>query len=145
MSTLCWNVEKAKYENKLRNNYTQIIRKVFGSIFYHNIYPREIRRIYKKDSCWKYDFSEEPSIYFGMLTDALQVWNRPKYYMREKLDWWPSFSSDFYNIAVRNNTIFLEIKNYDSQISEIEKTFVRNTEEYLSNFSAFVKIGRIES
>ena len=142
MSTLCWNVEKSKHVNKLESNYTQIINRVFKGIFYHNIYPDVIENI--KLPTWKYDFSEEPSNYFGMLVDMLQIWNRPKYYRRDYLDWWPLFSSDFYNISVKNNTIILEIKNYDSQFSEIEKKFIRDTEKYLNCFSAFVKIGRIE-
>ena len=143
MSTLCWNVEKSKYENKLRNNYDEINKQIFKGIFYHNIYQSVVTSI--GFPAWKYVFAEEPSNYFGMLTDTLQIWNRSKYYARDDLNWWPIVSSDFYNISIKDNQIILEIKNFDSKVSTIEKKYINDIEEYLSNFSAFVKIGRIEA
>lgn len=141
MSTLCWNIESSQYQNKLRANYDYITYAVFKSIFYHNLYPEEIRKKFENKSLkWSYSFLKEPSNYFGMMVDALQVWNRKKYYHHSSVSWQPLFSSDGYDIEIRNNTIVLKIQNRSSELEQISHKFITEKESYLTDFSSFFRI-----
>lgn len=141
MSTLCWNVERTKYSNKLLKDYEHIASAVFKGIYCHNLYPDAVRKIYhKSDVEWKYDLMKEPSTYFGMMVDALQVWNRDKYYRHSQVDWWPKFSSDYYDIVIEQNRIVLKIKSYSDDISQIVNKFLSEKDTYLKDFSLYVRI-----
>ncbi len=141
MSTLCWNVERTKYDNKLQQDYEHVAMAVQKSIFCHNLYPDVIRQIYQKPGIeWKYDLLKEPSMYFGMMVDALQVWNREKYYRHAKVDWYPMFSSDYYDIAIEQNRIVLKIKSYHNNISQVIDKFLAEKDTYLKDFSLLVRV-----
>lgn len=141
MSTLCWNVERRKYDNKLQQDYGHVASAVLKSIFCHNLYPDVIRGIYEKpDIEWKYDLLKEPSVYFGMMVDALQVWNREKYYRHTKVDWYSMFSADYYDIVIEHNRIILRIKSYHNDINQVIKKFLAEKDTYLKDFSLLVKM-----
>lgn len=146
MSTLCWNVESIKYQDKLKEDYDYIRYAVFKSIFCHNLYPSMIKNVYSKTKNeWKYDFFKEPSNYFGMVVDALQIWNRNKYYHHSKVDSWPLVSSDFYDITVEQGKIILSIKSYDSDPGESVNKFLKEKDAYLKNFPSMVSIDIIHT
>jgi len=141
MSTLCWNIENSRYQNKLKGDYDYITFAVFASIFYHNLYPDYIQEEYKNPKMkWEYDFFREPSNYFGMMVDTLQVWNRNKYYRHSDLNWWPAFSSDCYDIDIKDGKIILHIKDYSDNIRQIAEKFLNEKDTYLKDFSTFVAI-----
>ena len=141
ISTLCWNVDSTKYENKLINDYDYIVYAVFKSVFCHNLYPDIIKETFQSNNKdWKYDFYKEPSTYFAMLVDALQVWNRDKYYKHSQLTWWPSFSSDDYDIVIEKNKIVLNIKGYGDNLGNNKKKFIDDNMAYLKDFSSLVAV-----
>ena len=146
MSTLCWSVDRDKYQYKLREDYSYIIELVLRSIFCHNLYPSALRKIYNcKKSEWTYRFSKEPANYFGMMIDSLQVWNREKYYGLSNVNWWPLFSSDAYDIDIKNNKIVLQVTTFDNNLEQIKRKFISDVETYLKDFSSFVTIDIIHA
>lgn len=140
VSTLCWNVDRSQYENRLKKDKKDIIDAVIKSIFFHNIYPSVLKTQFESDNEWNYDFLKEPSTYFAMLVDSLQVWNRTKYYELSSVNWWPSFSSDDYDIIIQDNTITLRIMDYGNTIGLHEKNFIKVIEQYLKGLSYYVTL-----
>ncbi len=140
MSTLCWSVDRSHYENRLKNDKIDIIDAVLRSIFFHNLYPSVLKTRYGSTNEWYYDFLKEPSTYFAMMVDSLQVWNRTKYYELSYVNWWPSFSSDDYDIIVQNNMITLRVMDYGNNIGLHENNFIKAIEQYLKGFSYYVTL-----
>lgn len=148
IKTLCWNIESSKYQEKLNNNYEHIIPAVFKSVLYHNLYLNELSDFFGKKNTsdkWAYSFQKDAATYFGMMVDALQVWNRNKYYLHSDMDWWPSFSSDSYDININGNQIVLRIEDNNNDIKKIIDKFIDEKESYLKGFSTYIKIDIIHN
>ena len=148
IKTLCWNIESSKYQEKLTNNYEHIIPAVFKSVLYHNLYLDELSGFFNEGNDsdkWAYSFQKDAAIYFGMMVDALQVWNRNKYYLHSDTDWWPPFSSDSYDIYINGNQIVLRIEDNNNDIKKIIDKFIGEKESYLKGFSTYIKIDIIHN
>lgn len=147
IKTLCWNIENSKYQEKLTNNYEHIIPSVFRSVLYHNLYLSDLSDFFNLDDSsanLAYSFQKDTTIYFGMLVDALQVWNRNKYYLHSDTDWWPPFSSDSYDINIKGNQIILRVED-NNDIKKIIDKFLVEKESYLKAFSSYIKIDIIHN
>jgi len=140
ISTLCWNVERKHFDSRLKKDNSYIVQAVLRSIFCHNLYPEDLRRVFDSSQEWRYEFAKEPSNYFAMMIDSLQVWNRSKYYGLSDVHWWPSFSSDNYDIVIQNDSIILRVMDYGTSLSLIENKFIQKQEEYLKDFSSHVTV-----
>nr|MBQ4456442.1 hypothetical protein [Clostridia bacterium] len=140
MSTLCWNVERNSFERRLKRDNAFIIQTVLRSIFCHNLYPDDLRNVFNSTNEWRYDFMKEPSNYFAMMIDSLQTWNRSKYYKFSDVNWWPTFSSDEYDISIKNNSIILKVIGYESDLEFLNYKFIKEKEKYLKEFSSYVTL-----
>ena len=146
LSTLCWNVDRNKYQNKLQEDYGHISQAVMNSICYHNIYPSALEEIYGEErSKWYYTFQDTPTTYFAMMIDSLQIWGRDKYYSKRALDHWPNISSDGVNISIKDNHIILQLEAYNNNLTKLEKKYISDVEEYLKELSAFVHLEVMQS
>ena len=147
MSTLCWNIEYKKHLTKLYSDYHHIVKSVFQSVFLHNLYPGVIEELTKNDGnkdgdkfSWMYSLHKSPCYYFSMLIDALQVWNRSKYYRHDSVDWESPFASDEFDVSVKNDRIVLRVVDTRGKYEQLLKKFLFEKDSYLKHFSSYIEV-----
>ena len=86
----------------------------------------------------------DPFTYLALLTDALQDWGRPQALSVSLLDVKPNeHASEYYNVEVNDNGIFLYEEGSEISQSRLEKQIDGMT--HLANIKAFLKNGYVQS
>ena len=137
---LFWTINPKMLEQKLLTNYEHVIGEAFSAIFCHNIYPRYINPIFKLkgEKAWNTSIDKEAFLYFCMLCDSLQHWDREKYYDPRKVDYKPLFAMDSYNIHIENDKILIKTTAYTNNYNDIVKEFAFN--EFLEDCSKYLSL-----
>jgi len=136
---LFWAINPKLLPQKLLTNYKHIHEEVFHAIFCHNIYAETANEIFKlnKEKIWTTKIDKEAFLYFCMLCDSLQHWEREKYYDPRRIDYTPLFAMDLYNISIKNDKITIttvaDPNNYENILKEFKyDDFLEDCSKYLS-------------
>jgi len=136
---LFWAINPKLLPQKLLSNYKHIHEEVFHAIICHNIYADKANKIFKleKEKTWTTRIDKEAFLYFCMLCDSLQQWERERYYNLLRIDYNPLFAMDLYNINIENDKITIKtITNYNNYEDVLKKfnydDFLEDCSKYLS-------------
>ena len=120
------------------DDYKHIIENVLYSIFIHNVYPIYFKEKYElKNMVTKIS---DPFSYLSLLSDSLQIWNRPKLINPSLFDLLNKVhASEDFNIIVDEDAIYL----YEEQSENGSKRLssIINNLTHLSDVKAIIKKG----
>jgi len=135
---LFWAINPKFLDQKLLSNYKHIREETFYAIFCHNIFADTANSMFDLNGHkkWTTRIDKEAFLYFCMLCDSLQHWDRERYYDPRKIDYTPLFAMDSYNINIINDKISIKTiayTNYNDIIKEFcYDDFLEDCSKYLS-------------
>lgn len=145
-----WPICPNAYEIKLKNKYDLISKETAKAIFVHNIYGdyiREIPSIRKEttniDMVWKIDLNTEPCVYFALLVDALQKWDRRKYFS-PKLGLSSLYEADTYDIQIVDKKLLISLRCHSRDINSINYNFREVFDSYLICASELIELSIVQ-
>jgi len=134
---LNFSFDNEEMQKRNVNNYHHIQEDVFYALFIHNISPKCFKEKYRK---YRTNIND-PFSYLGMLSDALQQWNRPHTIHPSVFDIAPNIdSSNEYDIKIEDDYIVV----YEANNKDIQGKLAQNLgsfSQYLESPDAFVKCG----
>ena len=144
-----WPISRSypnSYEIKLKSNYELIFKETAKAIFVHNIYsdyiteiPSIRKRSYSISNLWNIDLNTEPCVFFALLVDALQKWDR-KQYFSPKLDYRSLYEADSYDIQIVNKKLYISMHCHSRDINAINSKFCEALDSYLSCASELIEL-----
>lgn len=142
LSVLLDITEYEKMNDSYIYNYNHIIQEVVFAIFVHNLYPSE----FKDDKLKKYKTKlANPFVYFALLSDSLQQWNRPHSVLESVFQFLPNTdASSDYNVSIQNGYIYVFESGKETDQTRLSKN-IKTLSEFLSDVNAVVKIGYTSS
>lgn len=138
IGSFIWPVYFGEYKKKMIDNYSTISVDIAKSIFSHNIYTDYYNGNFN-NTVWNIDFNTEPCVYFSLLVDSLQVWDRKKY-ANAKIDYSIFFEADSYNIEIKNKKLIISFRCESNHSKRLYKKFKESLGSYLSNSASLLDI-----
>lgn len=137
---LFWAINPKSLDTKLLSNYKHIYKETFHAIFCHNIFADRANSIFKltDDKKWTTRIDKEAFLYFCMLCDSLQHWERDKYYDPRTIRYTPLFAMDSYNVSIKNDKITIKAVAYTDNYDDIVKKF--NYDNFLEDCSKYLSL-----
>ncbi|MBQ7672982.1 MAG: hypothetical protein IJT36_00390 [Alphaproteobacteria bacterium] len=135
---LVWPISQS-YEIKLKNKYKLISKETAKSIFVHNIYGNFVNEIPEKESKWNIDLNSEPCVYFALLVDALQKWDR-KQYVSPITNYRTLYKADSFNIEIVNKKLRISMHCNAKDIDDLNFRFRKDLDTYLKDASDLIEL-----
>jgi len=137
---LFWAINPELLDKKLLSNYKHIHKETFHAIFCHNIFADDANSIFKliDDIKWTTRIDKEAFLYFCMLCDSLQHWEREKYFDPRRIEYNPLFAMDSYDISIKNDKITIRAIAYTNNHGDIVKKF--KYDEFLEDCSKYLSL-----
>ena len=135
---LFWAIDPKLLPQKLLTNYEHIHEKTFSAIFCHNINSKTANEEFNlnDEKKWITKIDKDAFLYFCMLCDSLQHWEREKYYDPRIIDYNPLFAMDSYNISIKNDKIIIKTLTNTDNYDDILKKF--NYDDFLEDCSRYL-------
>jgi len=126
-----------KVDHDLNDLYPEAI---FAALV-HNLYPQEMGEEF---SSFKVSLNRSPFLFFSMLVDVLQPWDREKYFDLSQRDLPPKLTADTYDILVRGNLFNVYLGGDDLSLASLDEKFRKDLDTYLEGASGLIRLSLAE-